>query len=451
MTAPVPAARPDRMSVAVLIELERSEESGGHVKCWEWLADAAVERDDLDLTLYVLGDRRRVEPLAPHVRFVTLPPVAGNGLLSRRIGGVDASDLAPFHPTLAARLPAHDVWHLTHEFAFTGTALRMPRRWRRPIVASVHTDVPYLTDTYTSQVLARLPAPAARVVRATGADTWPGRRARARRERMLRACDRVLVSNDQDHRSVADLVGDDRVSRLRRGVDLGLFGREAPRTDPRDDPRAALGRRHGVPDDAVRVLFAGRVDRSKGALLAAEAVAMLLQSGRRVHLVLAGEGADQQRVADTLGPAATLLGRLPQAELAEVYAGCDLLAFPSGSETAGNVVGEAMSAGLPVVLPSGARTSRWLVDPGRDGVLVTGRGPRAWARAIAPLVDDPERRRRIGAGARATIERHHPSWADVLAEDLLPVWTGVVSGGCSTKHLRPRDVIRTEQGVTPSA
>jgi glycosyltransferase involved in cell wall biosynthesis len=206
-----------------------------------------------------------------------------------------------------------------------------------------------------------------------------------------------------------------------RGTDHALF-----RPDPR--ARAELARAHGVPDGTTVVLFAGRVDASKRVLVLAEAVRRARARGHPLHLVVAGRGADTDRVARLLGDAATLLDPLPQHHLARVYAGCDIFAFPSRTETAGNVVGEAMACGLPVVLPAGARTTRWLTAPGTDGLLVHEDDADGWARALAHLAGHPRERRAMGERAAAAARDHHRDWTRVLVEDVLPVWRRLPAG-----------------------
>ncbi|WP_037681590.1 glycosyltransferase [Streptomyces albus] len=500
---------PGGPSVGVLVELEWNALAGGHLKCWERFAEAAARLGSgaggpdgrtgggaggagVDLTVYVLGGRRRVEELSPNVRFAVLRPVISSAPLAPALGRADASDLAPYHPALARLLPRHDVWHLTHSFAFAATAVRMARRERRTahrhsgpgrpqphgLVGSVHTDVPALTAAYLRQLTDRLPAvrPAAGLIRPAvhgltrgpsvsspaasrpapsatrpppGAGPAPGippaglspppagpgrlspealaaGLARHRRDRLLRACDRVLVSTPEERNELAALLGPDRVSLFGRGIDHERFR-------PRPGARDRLARAHGVPVDGMAVVFAGRVDASKRVMVLAEAVRRLRDTGRPVHLVVAGTGADSPRVRALLGPGVTLLGTVPQERLAEVYAGCDVLAFPSRSETAGNVVAEAMACGLPVVLPAGARTRRWLAAPGGDGLLVTDDDPAGWARALAGLADRPEVRAAMGYRAADTARLRHRSWDRVLREDLLPHWYAV-----SPRH-RPAD------------
>lgn len=410
----MPACRP--LSIAVLLELERSPRSGGHVKCWEQLAAAAAAgMAGLDLTVYVLGRRAGVEELAGNVRFIALRPVLSTGILHGVVGGVDAADLAPFHPALARRLSGHDVVHLTHSLSFANTALHLRRRLCLALTGSVHTDVPMLTGLYTRQVAQRLPAPLRLPARALRLEHAAVALARRRRDRVLRACSHLLASNPTDAREFAAVAPGAQLSMLRRGVDPTLFS-------PHRADRRWLAARHGVPEDRHAILFAGRVDVTKGVPLLAEATLRLVRAGMPAQLVLAGSGAAAGRVAELLGDTVTLLGHLPQEELARVYASCDVLAFPSRSETAGNVVAEAMAAGLPVVLPAGSRTVQWLTAPGEDGLLVDGDEPAAWADTLGALLGDPPRRRAMGARARETVERRVPTWSDVLRKDVLPVW-----------------------------
>ncbi|MGW2531022.1 glycosyltransferase [Streptomyces sp. NPDC001595] len=407
-------------SVAVLVELMRSGTSGGHVKCWERFAESAARlphtAPELDLTVYYLGTQERVEALSPHVRLVMLRPVLGSGALTSARGAEDVTDLAPYHPRLAALLPRHDVWHLTHGFAYAATAVRLARRTARRggpaprLVASVHTDVPALAAVYARYLAARrLPAAAEPLAR--GAE----RRLRRRRDRLLNACERVLAPTPAGCAELVPVLGAHRVALLRRGIDHTRF-------HPDPAARTELTRAHGIPADRPLILFAGRLDASKGLPLLADSVRLLRAGGLPVHLVLAGAGTEAEPVRRSLAPDVTLLGPLPQDRLARVYAGCDLFAFPSRTETCGNAVAEAMASGLPVLLPAGARTTRWLTAPGEDGVIVPVDTPHAWAAALSTLLTDPARLTGMGRRAAATARETHPSWDRVLREDLLPLW-----------------------------
>ena len=365
--------------------------------------------------MYVLGPEAGVDALADNVRFTALRPALSSARVQRLVGGVDVSDLAPFHPGLGRRLPEHRVWHATHCLSFAGTALALRRRYDRTLVGSVHTDVPLLTRIYTQQVIGDLPAAVGRPLARLGLERAAGAVARRTRDRVLRGCAHLLASNDADEREIRTVAPSARIGRLRRGVDTASF-------HPDPDARRALSARFGVPADEPLVLFAGRVDATKGAPLVAEAVLRLRAADLPAHLVVAGTGAAEPALRAQLGSSVTLLGHLPQHELALAYAGCDALAFPSRSETAGNVVPEAMAAGLPPILPAGSRTEQWLRTPGEDGLLVATDDPADWAAALGSVLGDPDRRAAMGRASRCTVEATCPSWADVLEQDLIPVW-----------------------------
>jgi glycosyltransferase involved in cell wall biosynthesis len=90
---------------------------------------------------------------------------------------------------------------------------------------------------------------------------------------------------------------------------------------------------------------------------------------------------------------------------------------------------EAMSLGLPVVsfdCPTGPRE---VIENGRSGVLVRDGDVDALAEAMLAMVEDPEHRRRLGAGAAARAK-------DFALESIGPRWEGLIAElsprpGCS--------------------
>ena len=96
---------------------------------------------------------------------------------------------------------------------------------------------------------------------------------------------------------------------------------------------------------------------------------------------------------------AVFTGHLDGADLARAVASADILLHPSRTEAFGNVVLEAMAAGLPVGLRD-SDSARALVDDGRTGFLCSADDPDHFAGVVAELVMDAGRRREIGAAAR---------------------------------------------------
>ncbi len=407
------------VDVGVVVDLVWSDNAGGHVKCWENFARAAVGfADRLSLTLYVLGPAARTVELSETVRYCVLPARLGTDRFAMLTQGAGHTDLAGHHPELARRLRHHQVLQATSVFAFAQTARTVARRHRLPLIYSSHTDYRVLTAVYTREIIARVLGTgvvARLLVGPLGVAERAGRAAERRCRRFQAGCDHVLVSGPKEYAEAAQVVAPGRLSRLRRGIDKTRFS-------PARRRPGWLADQFGVPDRVPVILFAGRVDDSKRATLVAEAVRRLLDDGVACHLLVAGTGAAVPAIRALLGPAVTLAGPISQDCLAEVFANADVFAFPSESEVVGNVVIEAKASGLPVIVSATGKTAEQIFADGADGLLLHDRSAAGLAELLRALIADPARRHALGAAARRSIEERWPSWGDVLAEDLLPVW-----------------------------
>lgn len=420
------------LSVAVMVELFQGPNAGGQVKCWERLAEAARSfADDLDLTVFFLGRPPTVEVMGANVRLEALPPVLATDLIPGLPKLVPVTDLAPFHLALYRRLIGYDVLHVTHAFAFAMTARRFARWRHRPLVTSIHADLPVFARIYAREIIKRHfgdGALAQALLNRAHFDEACATAMIRRVSRLIAESKWVLVGHESDLTSLSVRPPRGHVSRLRRGVDKERF-------NPARRDRAWLAREFGVPEDQPLLLFAGRIDNTKNVMVMAQAAARLLEQGETLHVLAAGEGMRQLDVRQLLGSHVTLPGMLPQETLARVYASADIFVFPSESEIMPNAVLEARASALPIVLSVRDNGAQLVAEPGVDGLLVQECRPDAWAEALRPLLRDPERRTAMGAAARRRIEADWPDWAEVLAEDLLPVW---------------RTVAGRRQGGTPS-
>ena len=127
----------------------------------------------------------------------------------------------------------------------------------------------------------------------------------------------------------------------------------------------------------------------------------------RVSLVLAGGGPEGDRLR-RLVAAAHLNGRVIFAgwldDSARVYPAIDLYVAASLKEGLPFALLEAMGAGLAVVATD-VPGHRDVVVPGETGLLVPPADERALAAAIERLMDDPERRQRMGQAGRARVRK----------------------------------------------
>jgi len=96
------------------------------------------------------------------------------------------------------------------------------------------------------------------------------------------------------------------------------------------------------------LLYVGRISWEKNLHLLVEAYRGMDHS--RCHLVMVGDGPARTYVERALADLpVTFTGFLTGQELATAFASADVFAFPSHTETFGQVVLEAMASGLPVV------------------------------------------------------------------------------------------------------
>lgn len=194
----------------------------------------------------------------------------------------------------------------------------------------------------------------------------------------------VLSPSPAADRSLIGLgVGEDRLGRWERGVDVSRF----------DPGKAAPGEYPGE----VKVLYAGRLTKEKGVELLAESFERAHRADPRLHLLLAGGGPEEGELRERLGERATLLGWLEGEELATAYASADLFLFCSRTDTYGQVVVEAGASGLPVVaVAEGGPAS--LIENRHTGLLC-GPDPDHLAGAVLQLAASPLLRRHLGASA----------------------------------------------------
>ena len=125
----------------------------------------------------------------------------------------------------------------------------------------------------------------------------------------------------------------------------------------------------------------------------------------RVSLLLVGGGPEGDRLqrevtAAGLGGRVIFTGWLDDS--ARAYPAIDLYVAASAKEGLPLALLEAMGAGLAVVATD-VPGNRDVVRAGETGLLVPAGDERALAAAIATLMDDPERRRRMGRAGRERV------------------------------------------------
>ena len=173
-------------------------------------------------------------------------------------------------------------------------------------------------------------------------------------------------------------------------------------------------RRFGLGADPM-ILFVGQMDWKKNILTVMEACAELKKQGKKFHLLLAGQGIDlnaiRQKAVDlNIQDLTQVLGHITDTSLLDgLYSRASVFAFPSLYDAAPMVVREAAVMGTPSVMVRGS-TAAEIIRDGENGYLCENT-PKDLARVIAGILEDPEKRDRIGQAARETIP---VPWSKVL-------------------------------------
>ncbi|MDB6118710.1 MAG: glycosyltransferase [Verrucomicrobiaceae bacterium] len=164
-----------------------------------------------------------------------------------------------------------------------------------------------------------------------------------------------------------------------------------------DEDRTAMRKptrqRLGIAEDAIVILYSGKLSERKGVDLLPQAVRLLPSAiQRRAHLLFIGDGALrsalEQECQNAPQVSTTFTGFQNQSALSALYHAADLLVLPSRSmETWGLVVNEALMHGLPCVVSQGVGSQPDLVIPGKTGSVSAGDDAHSLARALNEVMD----------------------------------------------------------------
>ena len=319
-----------------------------------------------------------------------LRPDLAPGLPIERIATETARALVPLIATLRPAL-----LQPTTNYVNAQVALALGERFQLPVVYEVRG---FLEETWLSRV---------------GGVAEAGDRYQAARaietDCMRRAAGVVTLSETMR----ADILGrggidPDRVRVIPNAVDVGRF-----RPGPRDpDLLASLG--IGVHEPVVGYIssFTGY----EGIRYLIDAVRLLRDRGRRVRLLLVGDG-EERAALEAAAAAAGLAdgtviftGRVPHRDIERYYRTIDVFVVPRTNDRVSHLVTplkpyEAMAMEKALVV-SGVGALLEIVDDGRTGRSFTPEDPVSLADILEPLLDDPAVRADLGAAARAWVAEH---------------------------------------------
>jgi glycosyltransferase involved in cell wall biosynthesis len=227
-------------------------------------------------------------------------------------------------------------------------------------------------------------------------------------ERLLaRFTDRIItVSKSQSDELVSKykIGAPEKIEVVHLGIDLDEF---------RGVGEANHHQEEGQKNHPLIIGWVGRFAEIKDPLFFVDLVAAMKSSGMHAKFLMVGDGHMRQAVEARISKY-SLQGHITlsgwQDEMAEVYSQIDLMVLTSMNEGTPATMIEAMATGRPFVafnvggmadLVTGiAQKYEWF-DVFDNGILVRPRDVSAFVKAIALLVQDPERRTRMGQTGRA--------------------------------------------------
>ena len=193
-------------------------------------------------------------------------------------------------------------------------------------------------------------------------------------------------------------MGVDHPRILRRAVDTAQF-------HPRHRD-SELRTQWGVDGHAPVLLYVGRIAAEKNLDLAVRTFRAVQQNVPSARYVWVGDG-PARAALQAANPDFIFAGMQRGEALARHYASADLFPFPSLSETFGNVILEALAAGLPVVAYQEGAAREHMVH-GNTGYVVEAGNEQAFIDATVTLAGNPTLIRHMGRAAHASVAALSP-------------------------------------------
>jgi len=308
-----------------------------------------------------------------------------------------------FRPLFVRRLREFqpDIVHLVDPVALGAMGLAAARLLNIPIVSSYHTNLAAYCSHFGFPILTRPMLSYNRFLHNQCALTFCPSLSTAAKLRMQ---------------------GFGHVRLWPRGVDTTLFypGRRS------EVVRRSWLNVHDERDVPV-ILYVGRVSWEKNLHVLVQAYQRM--DHQRCHLIIVGDGPARAEIQEQLADApVTFTGYLRGEALAEAYAAADIFAFPSVTETFGQVVLEAMASRLPVVGLLSEGVCDLVVD-GQTGYLLDAQhlaeeeAIAGYQANLSRLVEAEDQRCAMGLAALDAAQKY--SWYEAM-ERLLQGYQEVI-------------------------
>lgn len=215
----------------------------------------------------------------------------------------------------------------------------------------------------------------------------------------------LTITPSEESRKVLHQLGVNEVSIFGRGINIDAFSpffrSEHFRTS------TGFG-------DRILLLYVGRLSPEKDLdLLRSSMIKLNTIHKDKIALIITGDGPMKFELEQTMPDNVFFTGYKTGKELSEVYASCDIFAFPSAFETFGNVILEAYASGLCVVGVNHGGVVN-LIDHGSTGFLSNPKDVNDFSYYLEKLILNRELREQFRIQARKHVQSR--SWSQVFSE-----------------------------------
>lgn len=328
------------------------------------LAKREMEAQGHQVTVFTFGSPE-ARPVEPGVVISPAVPIADTGYHLSLTCSREARD----------RIQEMDVLHAHHPFLSGRLATKYGRIHNLPIVFTNHTRY----DLYARSYLPAVPPMLTHLMLESYLPAFTA------------LCDLVIAPSRGIERVLRELGVEQEIRVIPNGIDLASL-----RHPPYKVERAELG----IDDDALVLIYCGRLSREKNIGFLLDAFRGVCEAIPNAHLVLIGGGssARELRARTSAQEPVHFVGQVPYDQVAGYLAIGDLFVTASVTEVHPLSVIEAIAVGLPVV----AIRSPGIEDTIRHGVdgYLSSESLSGFTAVLVKILLEPEARCTMARNAR---------------------------------------------------
>ncbi|MDA9761976.1 glycosyltransferase family 4 protein, partial [Desulfobacterales bacterium] len=185
------------------------------------------------------------------------------------------------------------------------------------------------------------------------------------------------------------------------------------------------------PDNKFKILTIARLVKEKGLEYAIEAIDKLRSKNHEIDIEynIIGEGPLRENLHQiinrrSLKKIVKMHGEQNQENVIDYLNRSHIFLLPSIAESFGLVLLEAQAAGLPVIATSVGGTYEAMI-PTETGILIPPKDPDAIADELYALIQDPEKRIKMGFAGKKYVARHYD--IETLNDILVKIYQNVIN------------------------